>query len=379
MTITDVVVVGLGGGGSNVADEFSKRGFLGVAINYSSQDLGSLTYVHDKQKLLGSDGLGHDRQSAIELISEHTDVLTSFLHKHCERAEVIIVCFSTGGGSGSGLSTLVISILSNMYPEKAVVAIPIIPHNEESTTALINNQQVFEELSNIEGICIAPVDNQKAKSNCLSIGKTKIYNLTNQSIADHFYALYSYTNESSKSGSFDKKDFINLFKQEGYCSIAEVIDVAYWLEKEKLSLNPNNMKKLLRAVLNESMFAPIEYDSIGKAAIIIDTEDEDVIDNIDNSIFDDFANRPIDVFEGIYNNEQSNFLMVVLTGLSMCQTRLSEIDAILEKRQKELENLPRTNTAFKSKFSSLSLPSNKPVQKKEKMSTQDILNMYRKR
>ncbi|MMZ67524.1 hypothetical protein D1872_301150 [compost metagenome] len=71
--------------------------------------------------------------------------------------------------------------------------------------------------------------------------------------------------------------------------------------------------------------------------------------------------------------------MVVLTGLSMCQTRLSKIDEILEMRQKELENLPRTNTAFKSKFSSISLPSNKPTQKKEKLSTQDILNMYRKR
>jgi len=71
--------------------------------------------------------------------------------------------------------------------------------------------------------------------------------------------------------------------------------------------------------------------------------------------------------------------MVGLTGLSMCQTRLSKIDEILEMRQKELENLPRTNTAFKSKFSNLSLPSNKPAQKKEKLSTQDILNMYRKR
>ncbi|MGG4434581.1 hypothetical protein AAXE64_08465 [Priestia megaterium] len=379
MTITDVVVVGLGGGGSNIADLFAERGFFSVAINFSSQDLNSLTHVHDKQKLIGSDGLGHDRQRAIELISGHSSVLTSFLTKHCEDAEVVIVSFSTGGGSGSGLSSLTLNLLSNMYPDKAIIAMPIIPHDEESTTALMNNQQVFEELSNIEGICIAPVDNQKAKSRDFAVGKTKIYNITNKSIVDHFHALYSYTSESSKSGSFDKKDFINLFKQEGYCSIAEVVDVAYWLEKEKLILNPSNMKKLLRSVLNESMFSPVEYDSIGKAAIIIDTEDEDVIDNIDNSIFDDFANRPLDVFEGIYNNEQSNFLMVVLTGLSMCQTRLSQIDEILEMRQKELENLPRTNTAFKSKFSSMSLPSNKPTQKKEKLSTQDILNMYRKR
>ncbi|TPF17956.1 hypothetical protein [Priestia megaterium] len=377
--ITDVCVFALGGCGGNFGDEFAQRNFYSVAVNFSQSDLNSLHHVHDKLKLIGSEGLGHQRSEALELVSNHVEVLTSFIHKHCEHASVVIVPFSTGGGSGSGLSPLTLNLLSNMYPDKAIIAMPIIPHNEESTTALMNNQQVFEELSNIEGICIAPVDNQKAKSRDFAIGKAKIYNVTNKSIVDHFHALYSYTNESSKSGSFDKKDFINLFKQEGYCSIAEVIDVSYWLEKEKLILNPSNTKKLLRSVLNASMFAPIEYDSIGKAAIIIDTEDEDVVDNIDNSIFDDFANRPIDVFEGIYNNEQSNFLMVVLTGLSMCQTRLSEIDEVLEKRQQELENLPRTNTAFKSKFSSLSLPSNKPAQKKEKLSTQDILNMYKKR
>jgi len=85
------------------------------------------------------------------------------------------------------------------------------------------------------------------------------------------------------------------------------------------------------------------------------------------------------VFEGIYNHEQSEFVMVVYTGLSLPQKRLEQIDEVIENRKKEIENLPRTNTTFKSKFNSLSLPSNKPVQKKEKMSTQDILNMYRKR
>jgi len=379
MKIADVCVVGLGGCGGNLADEFAQKGFYCTAINFSQSDLNSLQYVHEKLKLLGSEGLGHQRNEAIELISSHIEVLTSFIYKHCEHSEVVIVPFSTGGGSGSGLASVVLQIISNTYPDKAIVAIPVMPHNEEGTTALTNNQQVFEELTNMENVCIIPIDNQQVKKQYGAIGKSKIYNVTNKTIVDHLYSLYAYTEKASKSGSFDKRDFINLFKQEGFCSIAEVVDVSYWLEKEKINLNSKGMKRLFERVLDQSIFAPIEHDSLGRVAVIIDTDNDDIPDNIDNSAFEDFANQPLDVFEGIYNHEQSEFVMVVYTGLSLPQKRLEQIDEVIENRKKEIENLPRTNTAFKSKFNSLSLPSNKPIQKKEKMSTQDILNMYRKR
>jgi len=378
MKTTEIGIIGLGGAGGNIADEFAKRGFYAGAINFSASDLNSLEYVHEKLKLLGSEGLGHNRHEAVNLISTHYQIPLSFIETHFNSSEVIIFAFGCGGGSGSGISSLLIEMTRDMYPNKAIIAMPIIPHDDESSTALSNNQEVFEELSQLD-ICIMPINNQAIRNHFGNVGKGKIYRLTNEAVANSFYSLYSYTEKSSKSGSFDKRDFINLFKQRGFCSIAELIDVEYWVNKEKVSFTPNGMRVLINAVLNQSIYAPIEYDSIGKAAIIIDTQNDEIADNINNEIFNDFANQPIDVFEGIYNDEQSKFVMVVYTGLSLCKTRLGQIDTILEKRQQEIQNNLHQNNSFKSKFTNLSLPNQTQAKEQSKRSMADVINKYRKR
>ncbi|MGG0308424.1 hypothetical protein ABEY43_06580 [Priestia megaterium] len=378
MNINDICVVGLGQAGGNIANEFSKRGVLSGAVNFSQADLSSLDSVPYKLKLLGSEGLGHQRSAAIDLISNYPEILINFIKSHFESSEVILIPFGAGGGSGSGISTVTIDLISNMYPDKAVVAIPIIPHNEESLTALVNNQQVFEELTELD-CCILPIDNQQIILKYSGIGKSKIYNLTNNTVADQFLSLYNYTDKISCSGSFDKRDFINLFKQKGFCSIAEIVDIDYWLNQERLNMSKKGVKLLVKEVLKQSVYAPLEEESLGRVAIIIDSEDDDIADNLNNSIFEDFANPPLDVFEGIYNHEQSRFVMVALTGLSLPKHRLNQIDKIIKKRQEEIENVSSSKTVFKSQYANLSL-SNQNKQKETKTkSTTDILSKYLKR
>ncbi|WP_025912036.1 hypothetical protein [Priestia flexa] len=377
MNINDICVIGLGQCGGNIANLMGGMGILSGAINFSSQDLNSINDVHYKLKLLGSEGLGHDRKAAIGLLSNYPEILISFIKSHFESSKVIFVPFGSAGGSGSGLSVVTIDILMNLYPNKAIVAVPVIPHNNESITALANNQQVFEELSELE-CCILPIDNEQIRKNHSNAGKSKIYKHTNESFVEDIIDLYNFTECISVNGSFDRRDFINLFKQSGFATILSIDDVHKELKNEGKNLTVEGINQLTGECLSRAIYAPIEHKSIGKAAIIIDSNDENVLDNVSYSVFKRFENQPLDIFEGIYNSNEKSKLMIVYTGLSVSEKRLDKIDEILENRQIQLKNNTSGNNAYKSRFTSLSNQQNKHEDESGKKSTSDILSKYLK-
>lgn len=98
-----ISVIGLGGGGSNIADEFAKQGVLAGTINFSQKDIESLEHIKYKHRLNGSEGVGHDRQKAIELFTEqHQNTINFILDNFSDQSnEMIIFPFACGGGSAS--------------------------------------------------------------------------------------------------------------------------------------------------------------------------------------------------------------------------------------------------------------------------------------
>lgn len=370
-----IAFIGIGGAGGNLADLASEMGLHAGTINFSQGDLNSLQNIKYKLKLIGSDGVGHDRQLAIQLVSEHYETVLNFIKDHFNNESIIFVPFSTGGGTGSGITPLLLDLLSTTMEDKTFVAMPIIPDKTESLTAQINTLQVFEELSN-QNVCILPIDNNQIKLIHKPMSKKELYDIANNSVIQYIELLTSYTNRFSQHGTFDKRDLHNALKTKGIALISHIYlsDI-----KSENGLTKDSLTKHIHHSWHYSPFIPIEEKQIIKAAFIFDGNLNDLHAVDYNDVFSTFNNQPIDLFEGIYEGGEEGVITTLLTGLSWCHTRLKEIEEIVQLQKQAIDdamnNMSEQQT-FKSSVTNILAKINKPIKKKE--SPLDILSKYKR-
>ncbi len=327
-------IVGVGAAGGNIADEGILHGIHSVAINYSQKDLDSLINVEDRLALVGSEGVGKNRENAIKLMVNNWELATTFIKKHMSApsTEIIIVAFSTGGGSGSGISPILIEFLQNEMPEKVFVACPILPDTSEVLINQINCLSAFEQLSNLD-ICVLPIDNDKIRLEFGSISKNLIYKKANQTFIKLLLNLLSYTEKHSKNGILDKRDLLQIFNTKGIGIISEVSIGNI----SDLSLNQNDFAIKIQQSWKKSIFSQLEYDQVLRAGIVFDGK-ESLMEYLRyDLLFDVFANgMPIDLFEGNYH-EGNGKVISALTGLPWITSRLNQIESIVENKKLQVD------------------------------------------
>ena len=368
-----IAFLGIGGAGGNLADLASEMGLHAGAINFSQGDLNSLQNIKYKLKLIGSDGAGHDRQLAIQLVSEHYETVLNFIKDHFNNESIIFVPFSTGGGTGSGISPLLLELLSSTMEDKTFIAMPILPDRTESLTAQINTLQVFEELSNHD-ICILPIDNNQIKTIYKPSSKKELYDLSNRLTMEYIYKIISYTEQFSQQGTFDRRDLQNALKTKGIATISflNVDDI-----KNQNGLTKDSLSKAIHYSWNTSPFVKIETEQIIKAVFIFDGDLNDLHAVEYTDIFSVFSNYPIDLFEGIYESD-NHIVATLLTGLSWCNERLKEIESIVQSQKQVVDDTlnRQEQQTFKSSVTNILAKVNKPQKKKD--SPLNILNKYRR-
>ncbi|WP_211750076.1 hypothetical protein [Paenibacillus sp. Marseille-Q4541] len=357
-----IAVIGLGQAGSNIAEEASNSRFLTGAINYSQRDLDSVNVKH-KLRLLGSEGVGKKRNEAIELFQDQWETALSFVRDYFSNSKVIIFTFSTSGGSGSGISPILLEVCQNSFPDTTFVAMPIIPEITESQTSQINCLNTFAELSKLD-IAVFPIDNQQARNTHGLAGKNKIFEITNQSSISYLSKLVSYTTKHSKNGNFDEQDLITVLATPGIATISEC-------EIATLSSNilPQGVSTKIVQSWESSIFAPVSSKRIERAAIIFDGQDTLMEYVQHNLIFQDFMPE---LFEGNYH-ESNGRVTSLLTGLPWSFKRLLDIQESLKIYKDQQEAIGSTNEIlFTPTTSVATLP-----KKAEKKSVLDILNKYK--
>lgn len=372
-----ISIIGLGGAGNQIANKASEFDFITGAINFSQSDLDSAENIELKLRLLGSEGVGKDRNEAIRLIDNNWEMAVNFIKENFSHpsTKVIVFAFSTGGGSGSGVSPILLDILQNEMPDKIFVAMPIIPDKSEVLVNQMNCLSTFEQLSKLD-IAVFPIDNEKVKIQQNVIGKNMLYKIANHSVIDILGKIVSYTEKSSKNGNIDEKDLLQIFKTKGIGIMSEV-EIANSFEGE-IVLNDDHVAKLIQQSWDKSIFAPINYKQVVRAGIILDGS-ESLMQYINyGKIFSKFGNMPIDLFEGNYHEKQKGKVLSILTGLSWCNSRLSEIEHIIEENRQNAENaLDETqNQEYKSNVSFTTRIRTNTETKKRSVS--DILNKYKR-
>lgn len=372
-----ISIIGIGGAGNQVANKAVEYGFHTGIINFSQRDLDSAENVKLKLKLVGSEGVGKNRDEAIRLLENNWELAVNFVKEHFSHpsTQVIVIVFSTGGGSGSGISPVLIDLLSNEMSDKTFVAMPIIPDTSEVLVNQMNCLSTFEQLSKLD-ISVFPIDNQKIKDSSDSIGKNRLYESVNKEVIETLHNIVSFTEKSSKNSNLDEKDLLQIFKTKGIGVISKT-NVST-LNNGVLEVSSNSISEKIRKSWDNSVFAQIEYNQVLRAGVILDGQ-EKLMDYLDyENIFGGFSNgMPIDLFEGYYH-ESSDKVYSILTGLSWCYTRLRQIENIInEGRMSAEESIENTSKQeYKSKISSLK--ATMIGEKKQKRNVGDILSKYKR-
>ncbi|WP_080845581.1 hypothetical protein [Cytobacillus gottheilii] len=364
-----ISLIGLGQAGGNVCDLAAQRGMYTAAINFSQKDLDSLESVERKLKLVGSEGIGKRRENALELMNNNYDLMINFVKENFSHSsiEIIVVPFSTAGGSGAGIAPVFLSLLMNAMPEKVFVAMPILPDKKEVYTSQRNSLETFDDLSKLD-ILVLPLDNHKSRKITQSNSKATLYKKANEFVIDQFERINNYFELNSQYGIVDKRDVKNAFSQTGVATIG-ITDIS------KVSLNmdmsENGIANKIKGSWITSLFADIDMEKVTSAVFIFEGQ-ERLMDSINlEKVFDGFKNRmPVNLYEGYYIGEGGTVL-TILTGLRWCNSRLKEIDDILQDTTGILDAV-----SDNEKYEAISLRQSAPKQQvQSKSKVQDISSL----
>lgn len=142
-------VIGLGQAGGNVANLFENKGYDTIYVNTSQEDLNTIKGVH-KLHIAGADGAAKDRKRVLRLAMESFGDIVQKIENIITQQYVVVV-FSAGGGTGSGLSTPMLKYLTQTG--KTCIPVVILPNDAvESAKSCENAYNACVELMSVQGL-----------------------------------------------------------------------------------------------------------------------------------------------------------------------------------------------------------------------------------
>lgn len=233
-----VAFVGIGEGGSAIANQFKELGYTTYFINTAIKDLSKVDVPSTmKYHIPLALGCVKNRDKAKEYTKEYYDIIASHIETKLGNFAVIFVCFSMAGGTGSGISPILINTLAKRMPSITFGTIGIIPDDASSPKMKFNACECYEELKKVKDRGLLG-NSYFINNNNVLIENKQIMPLSNidKSFASKLHDLISL---SSSDGSVDEAEVLELLKISGNTLIAEIL--------------PNNPMVEDRVVLDMSM------------------------------------------------------------------------------------------------------------------------------
>lgn len=151
-------IIGIGACGSNIANLFEAKGYSTVYVNSSMEDLNSIKGVH-KLHLAGAEGAAKDRKKVLQLAMESFgDIMQKV--ENIITQQYVLVIFSAGGGTGSGLSIPILKYLTQIG--KTCIPVMVLPDSRSSAKMNENSYNACIELMSLQGLgATFLLDNEK--------------------------------------------------------------------------------------------------------------------------------------------------------------------------------------------------------------------------
>ena len=336
----DIGVIGIGACGSNIAFEFEELGYNTLIVNTSMEDLKSVKAQY-KYHIKKGEGAAKNRNTAKEVfMADIKNTMTTIIGHITE--DFVMVCFGTGGGTGSGIAGTISQILSEHG--KKVIMVGVIPNEaEESIVACNNSYLCVSEIEDLDVGCVFLLDNSTRK-NKFAINKefAKLF--------DDFVRM----EHASKEGNLDVTEKKTLLSTKGYAALNRI-------SKEKTSTEHimNSIKSGCNASLENDQTIMYYGFSMCRSGINLTELEKEI-------------GIPLDGFKGY--GAMSNILLMV--GLSYPFTRMKKIKSkVSSNMQRITENMNARQTKMFDKEDLLGdlLSSKQPKQNKNDGFNIDLL------
>lgn len=378
----NVGVIGLGNTGNQIASlAYEQLKIPVMAVNSSEKDLETINNNIPKKLISDasgeSKGAGKNRQLAKKYLK---DSIMTFLSSEDVQdfigdLDVLFVVSSTGGGTGSGTSLIMSSIIASMFVDVHVITIGVLPVMNEALSAHVNTLEYLNELySTLDGQTYMLYDNDKYSG----MPSYKMMNLVNEEVVKDIDVLRCTYNYTTKYDSIDEEDMRRLISFPGRILVARLEDI-----KER-DLDKDSIEDLLIKKIKSNAHTEIQRDQKVIATGIIANLSEAVFSDFDNHIekVRDFIGDPDHDFNHLYVNEERkmpNNVFLIIGGLSVVNDRITKISDRIEEIEQKQKTREEENSLNDLGVSELSQKvSSKDKSKKPTASNVDIAGIFSK-
>lgn len=292
-----VAFIGVGQAGGNIAVEFKNLGYTTFFINTSIEDLNTIKVdTRYKYHIPTAQGCNKDRDKAKQYTKDYYEIISSQIATKFGNITKLFFCFSMGGGTGSGISPLLINALSKKMQNVTFNAICIIPSDSESARIKFNAFNCYTELKAIPYLSnVYFIDNNSVINNDINIFPTAVNNLEflNKQIAYRINDILSMCNPDTR-GIIDTEEIEELLKVNGNVLLADI--------------------------RNEDVVVDNIFPSTKKGCQFLAyslTNDKDYLQDKVEELF----GKPLDIYKG-YNNNNS---FVAIFGLPFPDKRIEDL------------------------------------------------------
>jgi cell division GTPase FtsZ len=219
-------IVGVGQGGSRLAESFWNLGYRRVGvINTAQQDLSLIKVPEENKLLIGDGGAGKNPDAADEVFRTRYEDILDFLKKTFGSGyERVLVCAGAGGGTGAGGVARVLEICHDLNQslgketkdtDAKVGCILALPTRGEGIKVQENSKKTVLKVTELEkaGV-VSPLvilDNEKIKQLYPKLSVNQFWSTANNSICSIFHLFNKISAQESAYTTFDKADLDTIF------------------------------------------------------------------------------------------------------------------------------------------------------------------------
>lgn len=313
-----ILIVGIGQAGNNITQKILDVNprIQGYFINSNQNDWHNLKSVTKENSYVVpcASGTGRDRDRAAAFVKDQVYALTDTFKKYPNQ-DNIFIAFSMGGGTGSGMTPVLMKVFEKINPNLKINLIGIAPKRTETRKAQTNALECWKELKNLDNMgMFFLIDNNVKKD----------IHETNKEFATLFNRMLQIPREVSADGIIDEGD---LSKVAGFSGLAAIYDLSdAILEGDDMDIEED--------VIEDSIFIMPTNRCIGVGFNAPSTISDEVVVDYYKPRKKDAGYKSLELFRG--NGDTVPTL--IITGGRPVNSALEDVKNTIEEQESKLLN-----------------------------------------
>ena len=264
-------IVGVGQGGSRIAETFWNLGYRRVCIiNTAKQDSKFINIPKDRKLLLDHGGAGKNPEAAKKIFNDNSEEICDFFHdKLGTTYDRVLICLGAGGGTGAGGAPVVFKIIKE-NTSATVGFISALPTKSEGTQVAKNARMTMQKLIEYtKDKILSPLivlNNERIKELYPRLPINKFWSTANSSVCSLFHLFNKISSEDSSYTTFDKADLDTVLN-------SGIITFGATLIKTEQA-NDTDISKAIRDNLKRNILAGADISTGNVAACVMVVNNE---------------------------------------------------------------------------------------------------------